>query len=499
MPPLEVPLSRLERFLLPVADRVIGRFRPRPQHFADALFATTGDVRSYGLLSGLRVDPATGWPLPAFVLGAWYPELRGAPPEPILCDGSRHPHVAVIAPSGGGKTWQSWFSTALLSFSHSALFWDIKGELWTRTSALRSHYGRVLRFAPAEVGSAKYNPLDAVRPAPYAVGDARNLVEHIAPDKPGSAHRDSFFDDLARPYVAATVLFVLDVAPPEERNLAGVASALARGKALGEAMKESTHPDPGVRRFIAESAARVWDSESERTVGSIVSTAHSYLAPFTEPLMAENTATSDFLPSDLMCGEAPMSVYLCTSKPDLPRCKPLLRVLLSQCMSELQARETTDRDGKPKRWKLALMLDELPTLGKLGNLADDLVVMRSAGIRAMLGCQGLGQLKAVYGDDAATILNNCRLVFGRPNSLAEGKEISGLLGEVTEVRRSWGWRSGSLDQSEGASEAWRCAVQPAEVCRMPRERFVVMGEDRPILATRTPAHWWLPLVGEPPG
>ena len=495
-----------EKVLLGTAGRFLNAVRPSERHFADALYATERDMRAAGLIGPSRPPafggPLAGWPSPSVVLGGW---SGGRPSEllqPLRCDGERHPHALILSPTGGGKTWNSFYPSLLTSWHHSVVAFDVKNELYLKTSGFRSTFSHVLRFAPGEIGSARYNPMAAVRPGPHAIGDVRNIVEHLAPDATDGkgGPRDPFFDEMGKGYLAGVILFVLHAAPPEERCLAGVASALARGKALGEAMQANQHPDPASRAFIRDAASRVWGNASERTVGSIVASADRYLLPYTEPVMADNTRVSDFTPSDLMCREWPVSLYLCSAKPDLERTKPLLRILISQIMAELQAHETSDRDGRAKRWRLLWALDELPVLGRLANLGTDLPVMRSHGMRALMGAQGLRQIWDVYGRDTA-IINNARLICTRQNSLDEAREISGQIGEVLEERvsvsRSWGGKSPFANVSETTSAGWRVAMQPAEIVRLPMWRIIVMGEDRPILAYRSDPGTWQHLVREP--
>lgn len=486
-----------ERVLLGTAQRFFDAVRPPAETPSSYLFATEADLRRCGLIYARLGTDADGWPAPSITLAGW-PGTDGL--TPIRCDGRRHPHALIVAPTGAGKTWTTFLPTLMRSWTHSIAAFDVKGELHRLTSGHRSAYSHVLRFAPAEPGSTRYNPLDAIRTGAAGIGDARNIAEHLAPDEDGKGDRDPFWDQQAKAYLAGAILFVMDAAPPTDRCLAGVARAMARGRRLGDAMARSEHPDEATRAFIRDAATRLWRNTNERLVGSVTATVDSYLAPYAEPAMAEATRTSDFRPSDLMCRDRPVSLYLASAKPDLERTKPLLRILVSQVMAELQANETTDRDGQVKRWKLLWALDELPVLGRLANLGTDLPVMRSFGMRALMGAQGVRQVCDVYGKDTP-ILNNARWLVTRQNSLTEAREISGLIGEVLEIRRSVSrsWAGGFLigGRSETESESWRPAMQPAEIARMPIENVLVMGEDQPVMAKRSDPAWWRHLVREP--
>jgi type IV secretion system protein VirD4 len=393
--------------------------------------------------------------------------------------------------------------TLLCSWRHSAVVLDVKSELFEASAEVRGRYSKVLRFAPGQRGSpATYNPLSMIRSGPDGVVDARAIAEHLAPAETGD--RDPFWNEAAKPLVAAAILHVIDVAPEEERNLAGVASALAQGEALGALMQASKHPDRHARAFIQEAAARVFLNSNERMIGSILGTVHSWLSAFTEPAMAEATANSSFTPSDLMCGDTPASLFITIAPPDLARTRPLLRVMLAQMVDALMHSEKTDRDGRAKLWKVCWLLDELPQIGKLGNLETVLPVARSMGHRFVLGVQGLSQLRQIYGN-GTSIPNNCRLICMRQNAIQEAREISQLVGEAEETKvsrsRGWSWspRQRSRSGGQSVSTAWRVVIQPAEVTRMSPDRMIIFGESKPILARRTPPNWWRHLVPEAAG
>jgi hypothetical protein len=196
----------------------------------------------------------------------------------------------------------------------------------------------------------------------------------------------------------------------------------------------------------------------------------------------------------------PVSLYLCVTKPNLDRVQPLLRIMISQCMAELQENETCDRAGRAKRWKLLWALDEVPTLGRLANLGNDLSVMRGFGMRCLMGAQGLRQLWDVYGVNTP-ILQNARWLVTRQNAIAEARDISEMVGEAREETESVSRSASPYGLPRGVSKGphytWRRAVQVADIARLPSDRLLIFGEERTIKAWRTPPAWWQPLVAAP--
>ncbi|MDR3740798.1 MAG: type IV secretory system conjugative DNA transfer family protein [Terracidiphilus sp.] len=98
-------------------------------------------------------------------------------------------HIVAIAPTRSGKGVGLVLPT-LLSYPHSCLVNDLKGELWGQTAGWRAMHGNniVIKFDPASAeGSASFNPLDEIRVSSInAIGDTQNIVTMIVdPDGKG--------------------------------------------------------------------------------------------------------------------------------------------------------------------------------------------------------------------------------------------------------------------------------------------------------------------------
>ncbi|WP_163364021.1 type IV secretory system conjugative DNA transfer family protein, partial [Klebsiella aerogenes] len=70
-----------------------------------------------------------------------------------------------------------------------------------------------------------------------------------------------------------------------------------------------------------------------------LSTAQSYLELYQDPVVAANTATSDFLIRDLMNSERPVSLYIITQPTDKDRLRPLVRVMLNMMVRILAPKQ----------------------------------------------------------------------------------------------------------------------------------------------------------------
>lgn len=439
----------------------------------------------------------TAWPKSSICLGAWRGSKGRSPP--LLLRDHGVGGVLIDGPAGSGKTWNCFYPTLLLTWFKSAVVFDMKGELYERTAGARARFSRVLRFAPSDPGSARYNPLNSVRPGLYAIRDVQNVVELLPPDE--GSRGDAIWDEVAKDYLSALLLWLLAFAPDEDKCLAGAYSAMAKGRIMGLAMAENEHPDPVVRRFIKEAAARLWDNPNERYIGSVEATICSYLRPFSEPVLAANTRVSDFTASDLMCAGWPVTLYLCVPFDDLKRVRPLMRIMIAQVLAELMAEEERGRDGREKRHRLLWALDEFPVFGRVADFANALALMRSFGMRALLGVQTIEQVIDIYGSHTA-IFNNCRFVSTRHNWVHDCRLISELVGEAPAETEATSRSYGKMGMPRGSgytqSRAFRRVIQAADVARLPKDRIIVFGEEKFIKAWRAPPDLWTPYVVDPP-
>ena len=159
----------------------------------------------------------------------------------------------------------------------------------------------------------------------------------------------------------------------------------------------------------------------------------SFLGLYRDPIIAANTARSDWRITDLMAAERPVSLYLVVPPSDISRTRPLVRLILNQIARRLT--ERLEFGGERRRRQLLLMLDEFPALGRLEFFELALAFLAGYGVRAFLVAQSLHQIDRAYGHNHA-ILDNChvRVAFA-PNDERTAKRLSDALGTATEIKR----------------------------------------------------------------
>lgn len=378
-------------------------------------------------------------------------------------------HVLTYAPTRSGKGVGLVLPT-LLSWPHSAVITDLKGELWAMTAGWRKKHAKnkVIRFEPATLnGSACWNPLDEIRVATeYEVGDVQNLATLIVdPDGKGLK---SHWDKTARSLLVGVILHVLYKAKQEgsPASLSVVDAVLADpNRDIAELWMEMTqyaHVN-GENHPCVGAAARDMMDRPDDEAGSVLSTTKSHLDLYRDPVVAKNTSRSDFLIKDLMNSDAPVSLYIITQPTDQARLRPLVRVMLNMIVrlladkmefervfSEMsvwrrllmkfgfkQVAYAYVRSKKNYKHRLLGMIDEFPSLGKLDILQESLAFVAGYGIKFYLICQDINQLKSRetgYGPDEL-ITSNCHVQNAYPPNRPETAEhLSKLMGQTTVIK-----------------------------------------------------------------
>ena len=241
-------------------------------------------------------------------------------------------HVMCFAPTRSGKGVGLVIPT-LLSWPHSAVIHDIKGENWQLTAGWRARFSHCLLFNPTDPASARYNPLVEVRKGRNEVRDVQNIAD-ILVDPEGSLERRSHWEKTGHSLLVGVILHILYA--EKEKTLARVAAFLSDPSRSFErtlrVMMSTNHlgtdETPQVHPVVAQSARELLNkSENERS--GVLSTAMSFLGLYRDPTVAETTSDCDWRIADLMDAERPVSLYLVIPPSDLSRTKPLVRLVLN--------------------------------------------------------------------------------------------------------------------------------------------------------------------------
>ena len=470
-----------------------GGFREKPDTHGSAHWATGQEVREAGLLGATK----------GLLLGIW-PErgrlryLRHDGPE----------HVFVFAPTRTGKG-VGLVIPNLLTWPHSVLVHDIKGENWALSAGWRQeHLGSLcIRFDPtdAEGNSASYNPLFEIRRGSYEVRDAQNIAD-ILVDPNGDRLRDHW-DRTAHALLVGVILHVLY--SESDKTLCGCANFLTKPKqsidTTLQAMIKTEHDPVGEMNWrdpgdgqptkthpVVATAARALLDKSPNERSGVLSTALTFLDLYRDPILAANTRKSDFTIEDLMQRERPVSLYLTVPSSDLSRTRPLVRMILNQALRRLTEKMTFEggRSVPHYRQPLLLMLDEFPALGRLAFFQESLAYLAGYGVRAFLITQDLSQHYGVYGREES-ITGNChvRIAFAA-NKPETAELLSRMAGDMTVHMEQRSFRGDRFDlvlnkQYVAQQQTQRRLITPDEAMRLPDDDALIFAAGHPpIRATK---------------
>ena len=445
--------------------------------------------------------------------------LRHAGPE----------HILAFAPTRSGKGVGIILPT-LLSWKHSVLVNDIKGECWHFTAGWRSKAlgQRCIKFDPANPGSARFNPLAEIRLDGNLIKDVQNIATMIV-DPDGKGLNDHWaktgFD-----LMTGIVLFVLLYDPITDKSLATVQAILSDGGPIRElaeqladaaedqdgggngggkrmegsaavmtAIRDTAHAmlnDGLADEFTAHGwraaaqAAQSFLNKAANEASGVQSTALSFLSLYRDPIVAENTRVSDFTLESLM--QQATSLYLVVSPSDKDRLKPLLRLILNQTVRRLTESMDFDAGGGKSRYphRLLLAIDEFPSLGKLDVFQEALAFIAGYGMKALLIVQDLSQLYAAYTKDES-IISNCHIrIAYAPNKIETAELLSKMAGTATvehTQRQYSGHRLAVVLQNVNTNEqiVSRPLLTADECMRLPSEdELVFVAGHAPIYAKK---------------
>jgi len=463
-----------------------------------AKWARYDDIKNMGYMNGEGV-----------YIGGWYDNKKK---KQYYLRENGPIHILVFAPTRSGKGVGLILPT-LLSWPHSSVVLDIKGENFALTSGYLAGKGhKTLRFDPsdAEGASAAFNPLEEVRiDSAVAIPDVQQIASMVM--DPQGKGLDDYWSKAAFGFFGGALLHCLiktryekkrsatlyDVAVMLEDPMRPVADVFKEMLEMehDEMMAEmfphilrtveikdengtvvETHTEnefgKAAHVFIA-SAAQGMLSKADNERSGVVNTATANLALYKDPVVSMNTSRCDFRLNDLMNFETPVNLYLVISPADVDRLRPLLRIFVSQMLGRFTERMEFE-DGASKagyKHRLLLLLDEFTSLGKLSIVERAIAYMAGYGVKGYFIVQDTKQLNQAYGPDNA-LMANCHVRIAYAPNLPETAEyLSKMIGTTTVVDQkvsiSKGGGKGGASRSTSVSETSRALLTPDECLRLP--------------------------------
>ena len=356
--------------------------------------------------------------------------MSNRPPDP---KNARNKNVLVVGGSGSGKT-RFWLKPNLLQCHSSYVVTDPKGSIVVEcgNALLKNGYKvRILNTINFKK-SMHYNPFSYV----HSEKDILKLVTTLMTNTKGEGSGgDPFWEKSERLLLTALIAYLHYEAPVEEQNFATLLEMLNTMQVL-EDDEEYQNPVDLLFEELAKKKPnsfagrqyKLYKLAAGKTAKSILISCGARLAPFDIQELRDLTMYDELALDTL--GDKKTALFLIMSDTD-STFNFLISMVYTQLFN-LLCDKADDVYGGKLPIHVRCLIDECANIGQIPNLEKLVATIRSREISACLVLQARSQLKAIYKDNADTIIGNMdsQIFLGgsEPTTL---KDLSEMLGKET--------------------------------------------------------------------
>ena len=356
--------------------------------------------------------------------------MSNRPPDP---KNARNKNVLVVGGSGSGKT-RFWLKPNLLQCHSSYVVTDPKGTIVLEcgNAMLKNGYKLKILNTINFSKSMHYNPFSYV----HSEKDILKLVTTLMTNTKGEGSGgDPFWEKSERLLLTALIAYLHYEAPVEEQNFATLLEMLNTMQVL-EDDEEYQNPVDLLFEELAKKKPnsfagrqyKLYKLAAGKTAKSILISCSARLAPFDIQELRDLTMY-DELQLDTL-GDKKTALFLIMSDTD-STFNFLISMVYTQLFN-LLCDKADDVYGGKLPIHVRCLIDECANIGQIPNLEKLVATIRSREISACLVLQARSQLKAIYKDNADTIVGNMdsQIFLGgsEPTTL---KDLSEMLGKET--------------------------------------------------------------------
>ena len=356
--------------------------------------------------------------------------MSNRPPDP---KNARNKNVLVVGGSGSGKT-RFWLKPNLLQCHSSYVVTDPKGTIVLEcgNAMLKNGYKVKILNTINFKKSMHYNPFAYV----HSEKDILKLVTTLMTNTKGEGSGgDPFWEKSERLLLTALIAYLHYEAPVEEQNFATLLEMLNTMQVL-EDDEEYQNPVDLLFEELAKKKPnsfagrqyKLYKLAAGKTAKSILISCGARLAPFDIQELRDLTMY-DELQLDTL-GDKKTALFLIMSDTD-STFNFLISMVYTQLFN-LLCDKADDVYGGKLPIHVRCLIDECANIGQIPNLEKLVATIRSREISACLVLQARSQLKAIYKDNADTIVGNMdsQIFLGgsEPTTL---KDLSEMLGKET--------------------------------------------------------------------
>ena len=357
--------------------------------------------------------------------------MNGRPSNPKY---ARNKNVLVIGGSGSGKT-RFFVKPNLMQMHSSYCVTDPKGTIILECGKMLEDNGYEIKILNTInfKKSMKYNPFAYIR----SEKDILKLVQTIIANTKGEGEKagEDFWVKAEKLYYTALIGYIFYEAPREEKNFATLLDMIDASEVRED---DETYMNPIDRLFealekkepthFAVKQYKKYKLAAGKTAKSILISCGARLAPFDiqelRDLMQEDELELDTL------GDRKTALFVIISDTD-DTFNFVVSIMYSQLFN-LLCDKADDVYGGRLPVHVRCLLDEFANIGLIPKFEKLIATIRSREISASIILQAQSQLKAIYKDNADTIVGNCdSTLFLGGKEKTTLKELSETLGKET--------------------------------------------------------------------
>lgn len=357
--------------------------------------------------------------------------MNGRPANPKY---ARNKNVLVIGGSGSGKT-RFYVKPNLMQMHSSYCVTDPKGTIVLECGKMLEDNGYEIKILNTInfKKSMKYNPFAYLR----SEKDILKLVQSIIANTKGEGEKagEDFWVKAEKLYYTALIGYIFYEAPREEKNFATLLDMIDASEVRED---DETYMNPIDRLFealekkepthFAVKQYKKYKLAAGKTAKSILISCGARLAPFDiqelRDLMKEDELELDTL------GDRKTALFVIISDTD-DTFNFVVSIMYSQLFN-LLCDKADDEYGGRLPVHVRCLLDEFANIGLIPKFEKLIATIRSREISASIILQAQSQLKAIYKDNADTIVGNCdSTLFLGGKEKTTLKELSETLGKET--------------------------------------------------------------------
>ena len=402
--------------------------------------------------------------------------MSNRPPDP---KNARNKNVLVVGGSGSGKT-RFWLKPNLLQCHNSYVVTDPKGSIVVEcgNALLKNGYKLKILNTINFSKSMRYNPFAYV----HSEKDILKLVTTLMTNTKGEGSGgDPFWEKSERLLLTALIAYLHYEAPVEEQNFATLLEMLNTMQVL-EDDEEYQNPVDLLFEELAKKKPnsfagrqyKLYKLATGKTAKSILISCGARLAPFDIQELRDLTMYDELALDTL--GDKKTALFLIMSDTD-STFNFLISMVYTQLFN-LLCDKADDVYGGKLPIHVRCLIDECANIGQIPNLEKLVATIRSREISACLVLRARSQLKAIYKDNADTIVGNMdsQIFLGgsEPTTL---KDLSEMLGKET-------IDSFNTSDTRGNSPSYGTSFQKLGHELMSRDELAVLDGGKCILQLR---------------